>query len=98
MKPYGQIKKVNRHDYSQNRLPSLLKRYQKMHINTAKSSYKPIISSTVQDNKLLVTITTDIEGTAIYYTLDGSEPTLASNKYQHLSRLNHTPKSVLAAM
>ena len=70
------------HDYSQNRLPSLLKRYQKMHINTAKSSYKPIISSTVQDNKLLVTITTDIEGTAIYYTLDGSEPTLASNKYQ----------------
>ncbi|OUS74159.1 beta-hexosaminidase [Pseudoalteromonas sp. A601] len=69
-------------DYSQHRLPNLLKRYQQMQINTANSSYKPIISSEVKDNELVAKITTDIAGPTIYYTLDGSEPTLKSAQYQ----------------
>ena len=69
-------------DYSQNRLPELLKRYQQMHINTAKSAYKPIISSTFKGTRLLAEITTEVANTSIYYTLDGSEPTLSSPLYQ----------------
>ncbi|MDP4489255.1 family 20 glycosylhydrolase [Pseudoalteromonas piscicida] len=69
-------------DYSQYRLPALLKRYQQMHLNTAYSSHKPIISSEINGQQLIATITSEIANTAIYYTLDGSEPTLQSQQYQ----------------
>lgn len=69
-------------EYSQQRLPKLMQRYQKMHINAATSAYKPTISSTIKGEQLQVSMRTDIEGTEIYYTLDGSEPTLTSLRYQ----------------
>ena len=69
-------------EYSQNRLPALFKRYQQMHINTASSAYKPAISSTVIGNNLQAEISTEIAGTRIYYTLDGTEPTLSSMIYK----------------
>ena len=69
-------------EYSQQRLPKLMQRYQKMHINAATSAYNPTISSAIKGEQLQVSMRTDIEGTEIYYTLDDSEPTLTSLRYQ----------------
>lgn len=49
--------------------------------NYCPGSFKPLVTRTRQDDLLLVTIDTEVEGCYIYYTTDGSEPTPESPVY-----------------
>lgn len=42
----------------------------------------PVITSATVDGKTIITITTDTEGAAIYYTIDGNDPSTSSDQYK----------------
>lgn len=51
--------------------------------NYCDGNYKPIITTTpVEGNKLSVSIESDVKGTDIHYTVDGSEPTINSPLFE----------------
>ena len=44
-------------------------------------SFKPIVTKTLQGDRLLVNVTSEVEGCYIYYTTDGSDPTPESQVF-----------------
>ena len=70
-------------DFSR-RIQLFMKRYNQAGINYSKSSYLVTPQSKVQpgENKLEVSLKSELDHTAIHYTLDGSEPTASSPIYE----------------
>ena len=60
--------------------------------NPCKGSFKPLVTKTAEGDALLVTVTTEVEGSYVYYTTDGSDPTPDSPLY--VAPL-HLPKGTL---
>ena len=52
-------------------------------------SFTPIVTKTAQGDGLLVTISTEVADTYIYYTTDGSQPTPESSVYTEPLHLPH---------
>ena len=74
------------------RLETQLKRYDNMGINYAKSAYN-IQAQTVVNlstKQFTIELETEIVGPDIYFSLDGSDPTLRSSKYEKPIVLNKT--------
>lgn len=64
-------------------LPSIIKRYQAMGINTSLSAATPYIESKRQSGtRFIVTLSTELQKANIYFTTDGSEPNINSELYQ----------------
>ena len=56
--------------------------------NVCPGSFKPVVTRTPEPDGLLITITTEVKGSYVYYTTDGSDPTPESPLYTtplHLS-------------
>lgn len=49
--------------------------------NVCPGSFKPVVTKTSEPDGLLVTITTEVKGSYVYYTTDGSDPTPESPLY-----------------
>ncbi|MDR2083994.1 MAG: family 20 glycosylhydrolase [Bacteroidales bacterium] len=56
--------------------------------NYCEGNFKPTINTINKDNRHLVTIESDVKGTEIYYTTDGSSPTDKSQKYNQPFEVN----------
>jgi len=67
------------------RLISHFKTLDMMKVNYSKAIFetKFLVSSAKSDSCVEISLSNDIENSSIYYTLDGSEPTVSSNKYQN---------------
>lgn len=63
------------------RLQSQFKAFGQKGLHYSPGNFTVNIKPSSQNGKLLVGLSTEILNAAIYYTLDGSEPTLSSNKY-----------------
>jgi hexosaminidase len=65
-----------------NKMDDMLKRYDLLNVNYAPSAFRPDILFKLnrESKKLEVTLETELIAD-IYYSLDGSEPTMSSNKY-----------------
>ena len=50
--------------------------------NCCKGSFKPTVTKQPEGDKVRVTITTEVAGTYVYYTTDGTDPTPESPMYQ----------------
>ena len=44
-------------------------------------SFKPVVTKTPEPDGMLVTVTTEVKGSYVYYTVDGSDPTPESSLY-----------------
>ena len=49
--------------------------------NVCPGSFKPVVTRTPEPDGLLITITTEVKGSYVYYTIDGSDPTPESPLY-----------------
>ncbi|MEP6467783.1 MAG: family 20 glycosylhydrolase, partial [Parafilimonas sp.] len=56
--------------------------------NYSKGNFTPVIKPLSENKKLLITLTSEIPDAAIYFTLDGSSPTLQSDKYESPININ----------
>lgn len=56
--------------------------------NPCKGTFKPIVSKSASVGGYLVTFDTEVDGTCIHYTIDGSVPTLESSIYTGPIRLS----------
>lgn len=63
------------------RLQSRFKVFDQKGINYCQGNYTVTIKPVSQNGKLFVALSSEIMDADIYYTLDGSEPTLSSSKY-----------------
>ena len=52
-----------------------------LNYNFCEGEFKPVISTTTENSKLMVSIDSEVAGTDIYYTLDGNEPNTNSSLY-----------------
>lgn len=67
----------------QDKIESILIRYEALGYNYCKGEYKPTISSTsTEDGKLLITMTAEKKQWPIHYTTDGSTPITSSPVYK----------------
>lgn len=67
-------------DFSK-RLPYHFRGFDQKGLHYSKGNYTVVIKPIPQNGKLLVDLSSEMLDANIYYTLDGSEPTLESNKY-----------------
>lgn len=69
-------------DFSQ-RILVMMERYEKLGINFSKSSFQVMAKTTIDstEQKLAVSLASELAGSKIYYTTDGTEPTKASSIY-----------------
>ncbi|WP_299782410.1 family 20 glycosylhydrolase [uncultured Formosa sp.] len=76
---------------------SHFKRLERDNVNVAKSLFTvyPVFGIDQLHSKAIVYLETEAVGYTIYYTLDGSDPTIDSNKYE--GNFKATPKSLLKA-
>ena len=65
-----------------NRLQTQFKRWDAQKVRYAKSAFSPWISHKGNGKTIAITMTTEVNGLDINYTLDGSEPTTTSVKYE----------------
>lgn len=65
------------------RLQNQFKAFNQKGLHYCPGNYTVSIKPLFQDGKLLAQLSTEITGAAIYYTTDGTEPTLQSELYQH---------------
>jgi hexosaminidase len=74
------------------RLPEQINRYTEMGVNFAKSSFNVTIGTALSENynSLNIELSTELSGADIYYTLDGTEPTINSEKYSKPFSLDKT--------
>ena len=61
-----------------------------------RGSFKPVVTKTADGSALIVTVTTEVEGTYVYYTTDGSEPSPESALYT--SPLHLQPGTLLRTL
>lgn len=66
----------------QQKIESHKNRLTQMGYNCCKGSFKPILNAVLDNNTYTVTLTTEVAGSYIYYTTDGSKPTPESPIYQ----------------
>jgi len=76
---------------------SHFKRLEREHVNVSKSVFKvyPVFGIDQLHNKAIVYLETEAVGYTIYYTTNGDDPTIESNKYT--GHFEATPKSLLKA-
>lgn len=65
------------------RLQNQFKAFDQKGLHYCPGNYTVSIKPLAQDGKLLAQLSTDITGADIYYTTDGTEPTLQSELYHH---------------
>jgi len=70
------------------RLQAHFKAYGQKGFRYCPGNYTVNIKPSSQDGKLMVNLSTEIMDAGIYYTMDGTEPTLSSNKYNSPIEIN----------
>ncbi|RTE53573.1 beta-N-acetylhexosaminidase [Arenibacter aquaticus] len=71
-----------------NRLQTQFLRLDKQGVRYAVSAYSPWIDHTGQGDNIEIALKTEVNNLDIYYTLDGSEPTMKSEQYSGNFKLN----------
>ena len=72
------------------RLSTQLNRLDAQNVRYAVSAFSPWINHKGKDRNLEISLKTEVNGLDIYYTLDGSEPTLKARKYNKPFTISET--------
>lgn len=72
------------------RLSTQFKRLDQQNVRYAVSAFSPWIDHKGNGEEIEITLKTEVDGLDIHYTLDGTQPTIASNKYTKPFTINET--------
>lgn len=78
------------------RLQNHFKRYDLKGLNYSKGNFTVKISPVSQNGKLLIQLSSDIIDSEIYYSIDGTEPTL--NSYKYIQQIEMNSSALLKAV
>lgn len=65
-----------------NRVEHHFTRFDAQNLDVSQAIYDPIVKTSKQDDKLICTITSDVQNTEIYYTIDNTFPDRFTPKYE----------------